>query len=240
MIDELNSAVLISALVAGLLSVFVLILPFALYAKEANSTQQGKSWMEVISGTIFIHLAVTCFLAGLIALTNLATKDLAPAYSLKNGTSLFFGYVNLSSGNITAHQVSPHTQFWGSVISKIKTAHDSASDEISRAGIEAAGNIAVIVSLAHTGIYFLLLSVPLFALLVPIFLAFRRDSTQYEKSSIDQAYHAFLYIIATCLIIFLHSAIASAFVVFSTSAEFSWLEQMQAAWREIFENLHRN
>ena len=243
-LDVINTPIVVTALIAGLISMVILLYPIVAYSKEFNRINQtGKSYMEIFAKVFGIQFSLLLFITAFAFLLNISvgTKGPQANYSIKYGTALFYGYFDPSSGSFTEPVVENGSGFWTiweKLSDKGLNVYNSLKNNTTSAGqTKVVAASLVIINMMTTVIWIALFLYPPFCLLLPVFMMMRQSQQGRSWSYVEKAWYCIVFIVGMVLLGWIHSKIASLFVVLqldNNSIDF-W-KQMQSIWTGIFKN----
>ena len=243
-LDVINTPIVVTALIAGLISMVILLYPIVAYSTEFNRINQtGKSYMEIFAKVFGIQFSLLLFITAFAFLLNISvgTKGPQANYSIKYGTALFYGYFDPSSGSFTEPVVENGSGFWTiweKLSDKGLNVYNSLKNNTTSAGqTKVVAASLVIINMMTTVIWIALFLYPPFCLLLPVFMMMRQSQQGRSWSYVEKAWYCIVFIVGMVLLGWIHSKIASLFVVLQLdNNSFDFWKQMQSIWTGIFKN----
>ena len=243
-LDVINTPIIFTALIAGLISMVILLYPVVAYIKEFGKINQtGKSYIEIFSKVFGIQFSLLLFITAFAWLVNVSVGTKAPLanYSIKYGTALFYGYFNPANGSFSEPVVQNGSGFWtiwGKLGDKgVNTYNNLANNTTSTGQTKVVAASIVIINMMTVVIWVALFIYPPFCLLLPVFMMMRQSQQGKTWNYAEKAWFCIVFIVGMVLLGWLHRKIASLFVVLQLeNGSFDFWKQMQSIWSGIFKN----
>ena len=164
---------------------FVLLLfPFVLYMRDMKEhTKNGKTFMESVTTTIIWHLLLSFFFAfffmiwGKIADFNKSDADESSNYSPKIAVEAFLDVGNHRSLFVYWQDISNNLS---GILGNIDKDSNSEADKKGKKFIAYSVGLIVLLGLIYSVVLFIL---PIFCVLVPIFLSARHDKLHRDNNA---------------------------------------------------------
>lgn len=238
-LNVIDTPLIFSSIIAGFIAGIILLYPLISYGKEFGKiAQTGKTYIEIISKTLLIQLAIALFFVALTTFWNIAVgqNDRNKSYSLKYGTAMFFGHFNLDTGAFSAPNYQNNEGFWTMwdklAASKAKDVLGQTNDGTLSAGTrKIIGGGIILISMANIIIWVILLIMPLFFTFAPIVMMTRKQGQDPEgRTALEKTFWYLALTILLVLISFMHLLIADAYVNYHIGADFSYYKNMLSIW----------
>jgi len=206
-----------SALIFGILGIMLFLFPYVMYAKEAfDENNNNKDYLSIIGKVVGMHLVILFFAISFTSIIEI-TMSYRPEMTPSRALSLFYATDNGDWKNFINYLLS-----YGAT----QTEPTTDAEDIVK--------LAYSIVMNYLGLFLalFLILIPTLTIFFAVSVGLKQDE-QARKTTAEKISTAYIIFIFITVLVWIHAALASAYISIFTGSDFSFYTIMSTLWHEI-------